>query len=338
MSRLNIIGLVVIGLILITLPLYVSTYMTQIAITTITYSMLGLAFSLGMRVGLPRLDIAAWWGIGGYTTALLMKIGINFWVTVLAGGLVAVIVGAILFSLALPRGMIAFFTFCMVLSLAMYQMFGSVPLFGGWGGTTGVPPATFFSVVIDTQRETYYLGFFFLVVTATVYYLLFHSRIGRAWDSITGGLKLARSVGVDVVKYRLANVLIGNFFIAVAGSFFVSYYRAAIPSVFSFQAGVNTIIYLFIGGFGHSLIGPMLGAVIATFIPEYLRFAQTLQSIVSSIVVILILMFLPTGIMGIIDQRLIPWLYKKKWYRQINDWSMKRTETPELAGVAKKWN
>ena len=336
MSRLNIIGLTVLGLILLTLPLYVSSYMTQIAITTITYSMLGLAFGLGMRVGLPRLDIAAWWGVGGYTTALLMKMGISFWVTVLAGGIISVILGGLLFSLALPRGMIAFFTFCMVLSMAVYQVFGSVPLFGGWGGTTGVPAPTFFSMVIDSQREVYYLGLFFLVITVTVYYLLYHSRIGRAWDAISSSLKLARSVGVDVVRYRLVNVLIGNFFIAVAGSFFVSYYRAAIPSIFSFQAGVNTIIFLFIGGFGHSLIGPMLGAIIATFIPEYLRFAQTLQSIATAVVVILILMFLPFGIMGIVDQKLMPWLFKKKWYARLNEWSLRRTESSELVKALRK--
>jgi branched-chain amino acid transport system permease protein len=300
--------------------------MTQIAITTITYSMLGLAFALGMRVGLPRLDIAAWWGIGGYTTALMMKAGFSFWLTVPAGGIIAVILGYLLFSLALPRGMIAFFTFCMVLSMAIYQVFGSVKFFGGWRGTTGVPAPTIFSFVIDSQTEIFYLGLFFLAITVTIYYLLYHSRIGRAWGAISSSLKLAQSVGVNVVRYRLANVLIGNFFIAVAGSFFVSYYRAAIPGIFSLQAGVNTIVFLFIGGFGHSLIGPILGAIIATFIPEYLRFAQTWQSIVSAVVVIIILMFLPLGILGVIDWWLMPWLHKKKWYARLNEWSTRKTE------------
>ncbi len=328
MSRLNIMGLTFLGLMLLTLPLYFNPYMTQVAITTITYSMLGLAFALGMRVGLPRLDIGAWWGIGGYTTALLMKTGVSFWVTVLAGGVIAVVLGFLLFSLALPRGMIAFFTFCMVLSMAAYQAFGAVKLFGGWGGITGVPAPTIFSLVIDTQLEIYYVGLFFLALTIVVYYLLYHSRIGRAWNSINSSLKLARSIGVDVVRYRLVNVLIGNFFIAMAGSFFVGYYRAAIPSIFAFQAGVNTIVFLFIGGFGHSLIGPILGAIIATFVPEYFRFAQALQSIASAIVVILILMFLPMGIMGVVDRRLVPWLNKKKWYARLNNWSLKRTEGP----------
>jgi branched-chain amino acid transport system permease protein len=331
-SRSNVIGLIFIALVLLTIPLYFNSYMTQIAITTITYSMLGLAFALGMRVGLPRLDIAAWWGIGGYTTALLMKAGVSFWATVLAGGVISVILGSLLFSLALPRGMVAFFVFCMVLSMAVYQMFGTVSLFGGWGGITDVPKPTIFSLVIDSQLKTYYIGLFFLAITVTVYYLLYHSRIGRAWDSIASSLRLARSVGVDVIRYRLVNVLIGTFFISVAGSFFVSYFSAAIPDIFTFNAGVNTVIFFFIGGFGHSLIGPILGAVIATFIPEYLRFTQQIQSICTSAIVILILIFLPMGVLGVIDKRLMPLLYRTKWYGNLNRRSFRGTKRSEPIG------
>ena len=115
-------------------------------------------------------------------------------------------------------------------------------------------------------------------MTIAVYLAFYHSRIGRAWDAITSSPRLAGSVGVDVVRYRMVNILVGSFFIAAAGSFYVIHYHAAIPSVFSFTAGVNTIAYLFIGGFTHSLAGPILGAFIVTFIPEYLQFAQTLQT------------------------------------------------------------
>ena len=318
MSKLNLIGLAVVALVLLTIPLYFNPYMTQIAITTLTYSMLGLAFALGIRVGLPRLDLAAWWGVGGYTTAILMKAGVSFWVTVLAGGTIAVVLGGLLFALALPRGVVTFFIFCMVLSMTVYQIFGTVSFFGGWGGITDVPKPTIFSLVIDTQMEVYYVGLFFLALSVTVYYLLYHSRIGRAWDSISSSVSLAQSIGVDVVRYRLANVLIGNFFIAVAGSFFVSYFSAAMPDIFTFNAGVNTIVFLFIGGFGHSLIGPVLGAVIATFIPEYFRFTQQLQSIITSVIVILILMFLPMGVLGIIDKRVLPLLQKMKWWTNLS--------------------
>jgi len=313
MSKPTKITLGVIVILLIVFPLFSNAYTVQVAITTITYSMLGLAFAFSMRVGLPRLDVAAWWGVGGYTTALLMKAGMSFWLTALIGGLIAVIVGALVFSIAIPRGMMAFFIFCLVLSMAFYQMYGTVSLFGGWSGIVNVPVPTIGSFEFIAKRDIYYMGLFFLALNGVVYYLFYTSKIGRAWNAIGSSLRLARSLGVDVVKYRMANVLIGNFFIAVAGSYFVGYYRAAFPAIFSFQAGLNVMVYLIVGGFSYSLSGPILGALIATFIPEYLRVEAQYQVIFTSAIVILILMFLPFGVIGWVDQKVRPWLFSQKW-------------------------
>jgi branched-chain amino acid transport system permease protein len=309
MSKRMIITLGVVVILLIVFPLFTNPYTVQVAITTLTYSMLGLAFAFSMRVGLPRMDVAAWWGVGGYTTALLMvKVGMNFWLTALIGGIIAVIIGALVFSIAIPRGMMAFFIFCMVLSLAFYQMYGTVSLFGGWSGIVNVPVPTIGSFEFVAKRDIYYLGLFFLALNGVVYYLLYNSKIGRAWNAIGSSLRLARSLGIDVVRYRMVNVLIGNFFIALAGSFFVAYYRAAFPAIFSFQAGLNVMVYLIVGGFSYSLAGPILGALIATFVPEYLRVEAQYQVIFTSAIVILILMFLPFGVLGWIDQKARPWL------------------------------
>jgi branched-chain amino acid transport system permease protein len=308
----------VVAVLLIVFPLFSNPYTVQVAITTITYSMLGLAFAFSMRVGLPRMDVAAWWGVGGYTTAILMKEGVSFWPTVLIGGLIAVIVGAVVFSIAIPRGMMAFFIFCMVLSLAFYQMYGTVKFFGGWSGIVNVPVPTIGSFEFIGKKAIYYLGLFFLVVNAFVYYLIYNSKIGRAFNAIGSSLRLARSLGIDVVKYRMANVLIGNFFIAVAGSFFVAYYRAAFPAIFSFNAGLNVMVYLIVGGFAYSLSGPIFGALIATFVPEYLRVESQYQVIFTSAIVIIILMFLPSGVIGWVDQKLRPWLISQKWFARAN--------------------
>jgi len=318
MSKAMTVALGVLILLLVAFPFLVNPYTVQVAITTITFSMLGLAFAFTIRVGLPRFDIPAWWGIGGYTTALLMKAGMSFWLTALIGGLIAVILGWLVFSLAIPRGMIPFLMIGMVLTIAFYQVYGSVPLFGGWSGIVNVPPPTIGSFEFITKRDLYYMGLFLLALNVVAYYLLFNSKIGRAWNAIGSSLRLARSVGVDVVKYRMANVLIGNFFIALAGSYFVGYYRAAVPGVFSFQAALFVMVYLIIGGFSHSLAGPILGAVIATFIPEYLRVDPKYQVICTSAIVILILMFLPWGVLGWVDQKVKPWFYRQRWYARLS--------------------
>ena len=122
---------VLLVLIALALPLLVNEYVQQILILTITYAMLGLAFAFTLRVGLPRFDIAAWWAIGAYATAMLMwKADMSFWLTIPIGGLVAVLLGYVAFSVLIPRGMMVFLMFGMVLTLAFQQLFGSVQYFG----------------------------------------------------------------------------------------------------------------------------------------------------------------------------------------------------------------
>jgi hypothetical protein len=105
MSRTATIWLAALIAILVVLPWLVNPYVLQIVILTITYSMLGLAFALSLKVGLPRFDIAGWWAIGAYTTAMLViKTGMSFWLTIPIGGLIGVLLGLLVFSIIIPRG------------------------------------------------------------------------------------------------------------------------------------------------------------------------------------------------------------------------------------------
>ena len=304
---------------LIILPWLVNPYVLQIVILTITYAMLGLAFAFTLKVGLPRFDIAAWWAIGAYTTTTLMlKTNMSFWLTLPIAGLIAVILGWLMFAIVIPRGMMVFLMFGMVLTLATQQFFGSMKFFGAWGGTGIVPQPALGPFTFSNKPELYYLGLFFLMVNLLVYYALFSSKIGRAWNAIGSSLKLASSVGVDIVKYRMANVLIGNFFLAIAGSYLVAYTLVAVPTTFSFMFSVYVMMYVVVGGLAYTLTGPLIGSTVITFIPEYLRVAREYESIVTGVATILIIIFMPMGILGLIDQRVKPWLARRKWSARLS--------------------
>jgi branched-chain amino acid transport system permease protein len=331
MTRITKVALGVLCLILIVFPLLVNPYVTQIAITTITYSLLGLAFAFSVRAGLPRIDIAAWCSIGSFTTALLMNAGMSFWLAALTGGLISMILGWLLFSVAIPRGILIFFIYCMMWMLLAPNVIRFVfmlPFLRGAGGV--IPSPTIGSYVIFIKRDLFYVGLFFLGLNLVVYHLLFNSKIGRAWDAISSSLKLARSVGVNVVRYRMANILIGNFFISLAGSYFVAFNRAAIPLNFNLQSGVLVMAYPFIGGLTHSLAGPILGAAIAIFFPEYFRVTEEYQLIVTTVIMMAIIMFLPKGILGWLDQKAKPWFRRSPWYVRLSKWGIK--EEREILG------
>lgn len=305
--------------VMIALPfLGVNDYILEVLIVTITYAMLGLGFAFTLKVGLPRFDIAAWWAVGAYTTAELMqKAHWSFWPTIIVAGLIAVILGYLFYAIALPRGMMVFLLFGMVLVLAVYQLVGSLSFFGGWGGTGILPRVTLGSYVFVSRPSLYFMGLFFLIINIGVFYLLFNSRIGRAWNAIGSSLKLASSVGVDVVKYRMANVLIGNFFLAVAGSYVVAANQFANPAVFSFTASVNVMMYVIVGGMTYSLSGPLIGALLITFIPEYFQTMEQWSPVFTAIVTMLIIIFLPRGILGIIEDRVKPWYMRSKWLARL---------------------
>ncbi len=289
------------------LPWLVSSYTLQILIQTMTYSMLGLAFASTLKVGLPRFDIAAWYAVGAYTTSLLMKkADMSFWLTIPIGASIAVCLGFLVFLIAIPRGMMVFLLFGMVTAMAIQQVFGSVAALGGWGGPGLIPRPTIGSFRIIHKPELYYMGLLFLILNVVVYQMLFSSKIGRAWNAIGSSMRLASSVGVNVVRYRMVNVLIGNFFLALAGSYFAACSPTVMPATFSFGASIFVMMYVIVGGIFNSLAGPIVGAIIVTFIPEYLRVAKEYEPIITSAFIILIIIFMPMGLLGLVEQRFLP--------------------------------
>ena len=165
-----------VGLVLIValvMPLFVGAYRLQIFIFAITYSMLALGFRLSWKVGLPRFDVAAWWGVGAYTTAMLMlKAHWSYWATLPFLVIVSVAIGYVVFSMSLRRGMMVFMMFGMVFALAIQQVFGTVKFFGGWGGTEALPAITIGSYALSSKMLIYYLGLALLIVNIVVYLLM----------------------------------------------------------------------------------------------------------------------------------------------------------------------
>lgn len=312
------IALGIFALLLLVLPFIINPYILQIVIMTITFAILGLAFMLSMKVGLFRFDIAGWYGVGAYTSILLtIHLGMPFWLTIPIAGLIAVVLGWIIYIVPMGRGMITFFVFSMLVSMAIYQVFGSVEFFGGWTGTKVVAPISIGSFVFTSKESIYYLGLVFLALIITVLILLYHSKIGRAWNAIGSSPKLASSVGINVVKYRMINILIGNFIIAMVGCYYIAYAHVATPFSFGFGISVNMMMYAVVGGILYSISGPILGAVIISFIPEYFRVAKEYAPILTAAAIILIVIFMPMGVLGLFNMRILPWFHGTKLYKSL---------------------
>jgi branched-chain amino acid transport system permease protein len=294
------------ALLLILLPWIVDKYSLQLIIYTMTYIMLALAFSLCWKGRLIRVDLAGYWAIGAYATGMLMtKAGWSYWLTIPIGGLLAAIIAWGVGSLTIPRGGLVFFTFSMLVGLLIQQTLAASKAFGGWAGIESMPPPAIGSFVFKGKTEYYFLGLFLLGINFATYYLLYNSRVGRAWTAIGSGVGFAKSLGINVVRYRLSAVVLTSFFCAVSGSYLAGYQMYIIPDSFGFYQSMMIQMFSLVGGLNNYLAGPVVGAAVMTFIPEYLKVTAEIEPILTAGVIILVVILMPLGILGLIG----------KWWR-----------------------
>ena len=291
----------VVGLIVILLPFIIrSDYLLHLVIYMCMYGMLGMGFSMIWKNHLITCGQAGFWAIGAYTSALLVtRLGLSFWLALPIAGIASALFALLVFSIALRAGPLVFFGMSLVCSFIVMEVLGSIEFFGGWEGLLDIPSPTIGSFVFFSKTSYYYLVLFLLAVNVLVFYALYKSRIGRAWTAIGQRVQLAEAQGINVYRYRLAASVIACFFAGVVGSFYAHYQNLLIPTTFSFICSIYVQMYALIGGLGYFIAGPIVGAGVMVFLPEYLRIAAEFQPIFYGILLILIIIFLPNGILSI---------------------------------------
>jgi branched-chain amino acid transport system permease protein len=157
-----------------------------------------------------------------------------------------------------------------------------------------------------SKRSYYYLVITLLLLNILVFYALYNSRIGRAWTAIGSSVRLAEAQGINVYRYRLAASLIACFFAGVIGAFYAHYQNLLVPNTFSFLLSIYVQMFALMGGLSFFIAGPIVGAGVMVFLPELLRVAEQFQPILYSILIILIVIFLPGGLLSALKR--FPWI------------------------------
>jgi len=274
-------------------------FLTHIGVLVWMFTLLSLSMNLMLRMGQLSLAHGAIMGLGAYGAALLMmRLNVPFVFAFLASGLIgalfALITGPIMLRVKGVYFVLLTFAFGEIVVLTFIEW---VDLFGGNNGLFGVPRASLFGVVLQ-DRFSYYL---FALALAALAYLgvrkLYRSEIGAVIDALDTNEDLARSLGVNALRYRLLIFTISGFLAGIAGGFYASYYTFATPEGFTFWTAVNAIVMNVLGGMS-SPIGPILGALLLVPLPEILRDAKEYQTIAYGVVLIIFLLFLPDGFVG----------------------------------------
>lgn len=233
-------------------------------------------------------------GTGAYTAALMSSNGIAApWLCVVAGAVAAVLAGALL---AFPALRLRGPYFGLVTLVAVLILRQVIILFSKQtGGEIGIAVPDVLSLSSTVNFE---IALGAAAVTAAVLTFLVRSPFGIVLEAIgQDGLK-AQTLGFNIVKYKLAAFCLSAFFSGLAGALMTFYLGTASVNVFVDAAvGVQIIIAAIIGG-RRTILGPLLGAVFLTVAAEYLRPLGSVSEMVVAIVALLVLFFLPGGLMG----------------------------------------
>lgn len=255
--------------------------------------------SLGVWVtfAIGRVNIAqgAFALLGGYTAAILSTVlGLSFWICLPLSGLVAALVGALIgWPLLRLRG-IYFAMVTLSLTEAMRLVFLNFVTLNDGGSVLNIPrPAG-----INTPLEFYFFAASLLLLGYVAVWRLVHSRIGSVFRSMRQNEDLAMSIGINVARYRVFAFAFCSAMGGMAGASFASLQQNIYPSTYTVSDSINFMLYCFLGGLDF-VLGPIVGTFALVLAFELLRSIQEYQALLYGVLMILVMLFLPNGLLSL---------------------------------------
>jgi branched-chain amino acid transport system permease protein len=297
-------GLVVVAA-LIVVPANFNRYglyiLSQWAVMTI--AAMGLNLTLGYA-GQVSLAQGAFVGVGAYASAILTSHGWPLPAGIAVGVIASFAIGWLLGypALRVQHHYLAFVTLAFS-TLAFLVFRNESWLTGGIYGISNIPRPHIFGFATSRPLPFYYLCLASLAIVSLAFWWLIRSPWGRAFMALRENPLRAQSLGVDTRRYTLMAFAIGSALGGVAGALYAPLTQYIDPVPFNLSLSLDLLMMVIVGGSGY-FFGPFLGAMIAVLLPEWLRFTEGYYLMLYAIAVILLLIWSPTGILGILDRYL----------------------------------
>ena len=279
-------------------------YVLHLLILSMLWIVLGQSWNLlGGYTGQVSFGHAAFFGVGAYTSGILVKSGFSpgvAWSGLLLGGLVAIVVavviGWICFRLRGPYFALSMLALSEVLRLVAINW---KQVTNGAEGILYIPAFTskalYFWIILALAAAN------FLVIRGVM-----RSKLGFYFLAIREDQDAAESLGIDTTKYKLVSLLISAFFTGAAGAFYMNYMGFIDPGIVFSVSGISVMMILvtMLGGVATKW-GPAVGAVLYILVSEIFRvWVGSGHILFFGVLIILIIIFFPQGIVGTLSERL----------------------------------
>ncbi len=283
------------------MPDYVMGVMVSAFAFTVAAMSLNLIYGY---LGLLSIAQVAFWGIGGYATAILVvDAGWSFWLALPAAGVINMLLALVVGYPALRLNRHSFVVVTLSFSLLVMLISRDwVELTRGPLGIPGLPAPEFFGHVIRSQASYYYLCLAYGAFAIGILYLLCTSRIGFTLRSLKQSEALARSQGIAPTPYKLLAFAVSALLTAMAGGIFVFKLTLVDPLIFDFYYMQAFLIIVIVGGAG-SFWPVVIAGLVMTFAPELLRISNELRMVFFGVLLVATMLFAPKGIGGWLRER-----------------------------------
>jgi branched-chain amino acid transport system permease protein len=159
--------------------------------------------------------------------------------------------------------------------------------------------------LISSSKSAYYFILIVLVICLVMMYLILKSPFGITLQAIRDNPERCEAVGVDVRRHQLIAIIIATFFAGVAGVLFVVLEGSVFPDLMFWVLSLEIFIMCLLGGW-FTFTGPMLGAAIMVSLRTFVGAYTEYWTLILGVILILLIFFLPEGVMGYILYRFVP--------------------------------
>jgi branched-chain amino acid transport system permease protein len=255
-------------------------------------AILGLSMYAVLALGQLSLGQAAFMGIGAYASAILtVKFGAPF-PLVLTAAMVMPALAAMIISVPTLRLTGVYLAMATIgFGEVMRIVYINTDYIGGALGLSGIPEKAGGSII-----------FGLLAVILAGFLSATRSKIGRAFEAIREDEDAARAIGINVGAYKLSTLVVSAALAGLAGALNAHFSSFIGPNEYGFDTAVTILSYAILGGVTTPL-GPVLGALVLSALPEVLRPLHDFRLVFNGLIIVLVVIFLPRGILGLHTRR-----------------------------------
>jgi branched-chain amino acid transport system permease protein len=269
----------------------------------LTIAAIGLNLTLGYA-GQVSLAQGAFVGIGAYTVALLTQAGCPFALAFVAAAVLCFAIGWLLGypALRVQHHYLAFVTLAFT-TLVFLVLRNEQWLTGGTYGINGILRPALFGWSTAKPLNFYFFSLGTLCALSLAMWWMLRSPWGRAFVGLRENPIRAASLGVDTRRYTLMAFAIGSALGGLSGALYAPLVQFIEPGSFALGLSFNLLLMVIVGGSGY-FFGPFVGALVAVLLPEWMRITEGYYLIVYAALVMVMMAFCPSGLLGLIERLL----------------------------------